>query len=233
MSPGIYRDRGALGRYTSRNSNDFCNDHGQPAPSRIDLDFKFGLRQRALSHPVPRSKNGPPNLSPRRVINLKSSRDWFYNDPLYKDVGYGNFGEVCHLVIAPVRFLPSSAVKWEIDLRKGKSARKKSVWISCHNSARRSFSVPPTEDERKTSNESLDGISFQKHRGSASQWEHLIKPGKLMPTLDWETTLRGSSSARVDGALVELIGRKALHFKEPKDSIVDSDPKLRYLYSSG
>lgn len=46
----------------------------------------------------------------------------------------------------------------------------------------------------------------------------------------WESSLRGN--IRNDEALIELIGKRMLHFKKSHDSIVNSDPKLWYLYST-
>ena len=163
----IYKSAWTLsGRASSRNYNDLRDDIGSPLSGRSEIEFRNGLRQFSLSPPPSRSPAGLPNLSEYRTRPVPVSEDWFYNDPKYADVSYGNVGQLDHLLLHSVRFRPKSLIKWQIDLRNKRSR-------SCFSSQFR-----PKAVDRVTglASESTRRVSWEKSlRGIGRDNEALVE----------------------------------------------------------
>lgn len=186
-----------------------------------------------------------------RQIEPSSVPEWYFNDPEYSDARYGNFANTEHLIVRPFRFTPQSSLKWEVGLREDKGMNS---WNKFYQRGARSFdetsSLRSRSDKSLTSTDSKcpdrektslpnrylrESSNYACNRSagcegsSASQWRHLFVNGSCREYIGWATTLRGKSDVRIDDGIVEMLGRKKLHFKPPRDSIVASDPKLLYI----
>ena len=231
----IYKDSDGVGdSYAARNLHDVFDDCGKPSGDSSEIAFKLRLRQKRPKKAGPTSPEGSPNFAERRQKPQPTPSDWYFNDPKFGDCDPSILAELGDDVLHPVRFTPQASLNWMVQLRRDSSPSK---WNEHH--LRSSNSDSPGSAHHAKSDCASGGsckpneyacARFPGCEGSSlSQWAHLIKSGKNRNIIAWETTLRGSSDARIDEARVGMLGRKPLYFKPSKDSIVASDPKLKLL----
>lgn len=240
----IYKDANRVtSEYASRNFRDLCPDSGHAEGDKSSLDFKIKLRQRRKPASNPSSPSGRPILHEPRKKPLPEAPIWYYNDPVFSDIRYGNVEVVQGSLKHPVRYTPSSALMWTLGLRNSPHAIsqvKEMPGRSWEGTKSRSRSATPNPCPDRLATclpiaHHRESVEYECCRypgcegSSASQWSHLITPGKARDTLAWETTLRGASDVRTNEVILGMMGKKPLHFKPPRDSICESDPKLRYI----
>jgi hypothetical protein len=184
-----------------------------------EQEFKNSLRrkmsdQRSRSH----SPSGLPRFNAIRTKPAPHPTSLPFNDPPFKSLKFGNIADCREYLCTPLRFTPQSGIHWQLNLRSTQrdvdrfrhSLSRQSSYINPHSEA------PPYDSSRSPGCE-----------GSlVSMWKHLYKPGVTRANLAWETTLRGLSDKRIDNSSFH---RRS--FSLAPDSIIQSDPKLNYIYS--
>ena len=172
------------------------------------------IRQKSRSQ----SPAGLPRFQNIRHKELPSPTQLPFNDPPFESLKFGNIADCKDNVYRPMRFMPQTSIHWQLNLRSATSdvGPLKHVQVRGRSSSRNHSETSPYESKRYPGCEGT----------SASMWRHLYKPGVTRASLAWETTLRGLSDIRTEDSSFHR-----RRFSLPSDSIIQSDPKLYYIYS--
>lgn len=189
--------------------------HLDPAGSVFrDSLRRCDSRQRSRSH----SPAGLPRFHPTRRKHMPPRTPLPFNDPPFETLKFGNIADCKDCVYRPMRFTPQTSIHWQLNLR----SRASHVGPFKHEQSLaylRSNYLPDTDPYESGRYPGCEG-------SSVSMWRHLYKPGVTRASLAWETTLRGLSDIRAETSLSHQRSRSI-----PADSIIQSDPKLNYIYS--
>ena len=181
--------------------------------------FKLSLRQRKSSGRCrSTSPAGHPRFTEIRQKKLPELTTLPYNDPPYDSTKFGNMAHCRDWVYRPLRFTPQSGIHWQLNLR------------DVPNNTQQFNSSPSTAYNRAPVDTAVDAYQSKRFPGcegsSVSMWRHLYKPGEARANLSWETTLRGLSDNQM-----ETSPSWTRKMPRPRDSMIESDPKLNYMYS--
>ena len=182
-------------------------------------EFRNSLR-RAVSQKRNRSQSpaGEPHFHRIRHKDLPMPTTLPFNDPAFESLKFGNIADCQDSLYRPMRFTPQSGVHWQLNLRS--ETCDDEPFLIPKSSDRATYDSMPTAPP-------YESVRFPGCEGSSvSMWKHLYKPGVTRANLAWETTLRGQSDIRTENSSFHR-----RRFSLPRDSIIQSDPKLNYIYS--
>lgn len=164
------------------------------------------------------SPAGHPRFVEIRRKKLPEITSLPYNDPPFDCRKFGNIADCKDWVYRPLRFTPQSGIHWQLNLRHPSVDPQQ---FKC------SASNPPSISPANNDVDPYQSKRFPGCEGSSvSLWKHLYKPGETRANLAWETTLRGLSDTRIETPCDCSRTPSRL-----RDSIIESDPKLNYMYS--